>query len=97
MKSYRIEDAAVIVALKRNGFICEKPQPKLVPGAIHFITRTQEEEDASHWYETDCPVAWNKSYTLPDGTVIHLQGTLLVLLSTAKEQTWHRKTPRPQQ
>ncbi len=81
MNHYRIEDDAVVEALHQNGFVCEKPQPKLIPGAIHFYTRSLEEEQAaeaaSRWYDTDCPIGWNETYTLLDGRILVSQGARL--------------------
>lgn len=79
MEYWLITDDRVIQAIQQNGFICQKHQTVLMPGAVHFITKSKEEEEASRWYDTDCPVEMNKSYTLPDGNVIRSKGTQLVL------------------
>ena len=83
MQHFRIEDDAVVEALRQNGFTCEKPKAQLIPGAIHFFTRSVEEEQAaeqaSRWYDTNCPVRFGEPYTLPDGRVLVSRGTSLVL------------------
>jgi hypothetical protein len=82
MEHWHIEDDKVRELLVKNGFVCEKytgTSDVSAPG-IHFLMQTQEQIEASKWYVTDCPVKFNKSYTLPDGSVIASRGTALVVV-----------------
>ena len=86
MNKWHISDKRVVETIRANGFICEKPKSKgPMPSAISFQTQSLEEEraaeEACKWHETDCPIQWDKSYVLPDGTVIKSSGTRVMLAS----------------
>jgi hypothetical protein len=82
MKQWLIEDATVIELLVKNGFVCKKDTdlPKMDGLDRHTIKRIKEHCANSKWYFTDCEIKFNKSYELPDGSVIASRGTSLVVV-----------------
>ena len=80
MQHWFIEDSTVRELLIANGFVCEKQRGAYGGTGIHIYLRTQEQRDDHNWYETDCPIQWNKQYELKDGSVIASRGMCLVLV-----------------
>ena len=73
---FRIEDDDAVNLLLQNGFICERPEHESKPG-IHFYTQPIQ-VDQSRWFDTNCPVPFNGTYTLLDGHILRSVGTLLL-------------------
>lgn len=84
MSKWYIENDDLVIALRDNGFICERPKREPSSATISFHLNPNAEGNR-RWFETNCPVRANASYTLPDGRVVKSIGTQLKLATALRK------------